>query len=137
MVSPVPGIRRDQGRSGFSLVELIVAVIILSIGVLSMAGTSIWVVRQITLSRLHTERAVARQSAIETIRAGTFANAVGGSGDFGIFRVTWTVTEDAGAFKTFEIVTVGLGQPTGTGAMTPLSSQVTDTLLLTFASPGW
>jgi len=51
------------------LVELIVSIVILSAGVLSMAGTSAWVVRQITHSRLATERMVARQSAIETIRA--------------------------------------------------------------------
>jgi len=137
MVSSASETARNRKRSGFSLVELIVSVVILSAGVLSMAGTSAWVVRQITLSRLATERAVARQSAIETIRAGGFASAVGGSGTFGSFDVNWTVTEDAGRFKTLEIVTVGLGRSEGSEGMTTLSSEVADTVFLTFASPGF
>ncbi len=137
MVSSTSETVRDRKRSGFSLVELIVAVVILSTGVLSMAGTSAWVVRQITLSRLATERAVARQSAIESILAGSFARAVGGSGTFGIFDVNWTVTEDAGRFRTLQIVTVGLGRSEGSEGMTMISSEVADTLFLTFASPGF
>jgi len=102
-----------------------------------MAGTSAWVVRQITLSGLATERMVARQSAIETIRAGGFANAVGGSGTFGRFDVNWTVTEDAGSFKTLQIVTVGLGRAEASEGMTTISSQVADTAFLKLASPGF
>ena len=128
---------RDGKRSGFSLVELIVAIVILSVGVLSMAGTSTWVVRQITLSRLATERAVARQSAIESIQAGSFERAVGGSGTFGIFDVTWTVTANVGNFKTLQVVTVGLGKPEGAEGMTTLSSEVADTFFLTLTSPGF
>ncbi len=85
MVNSTVGAVRDRKRSGFSLVELMVAVVILSVGVLSMAGTSVWAVRQITLSWLTTERSVARQSAIETILAGPYANAIGGSGTFGSY----------------------------------------------------
>ena len=128
---------RDRKRSGFSLAELIVSIVILSVGVLSMAGTSAWVVRQITLSRLSTERAVARQSAIESIMAGSFASAFGGSGTFGSFDVNWTVTEDAGAFKTLQIVTVGLGRSAGSEGMTTLSSEVADTVFFTFTGPGF
>ena len=137
MVIPTSETVRDRKRSGFSLAELIVSIVILSVGVLSMAGTSAWVVRQITLSKLSTERAVARQSAIESIMAGTFARAVGGSGTFGSFTVNWTVTEDAGAFKTLQIVTVGLGRSAGSEGMTTLSSEVADTVFFTFTGPGF
>lgn len=127
---------RDRQRSGFSLVELIVAIVILSSGVLSMASTSTWVIRQVTLSRLITERAVARQSAIEGILADPFATLAGGSGSFGIFDVTWTVAADQGSFKILRMVTVGPGKPPGTAGMT-LSLQLADTLLLTVPSPGF
>ena len=102
-----------------------------------MAGTSTWVVRQITLSWLTTERAAARQSAIESVLAGSYANATGGSGTFGSFDVTWTLTEDAGNHRTLQVVTVGLGKPKGTVGMTVLSSQVADTVFLTYMSPGF
>jgi prepilin-type N-terminal cleavage/methylation domain-containing protein len=137
MVRPTMEETRARVKSGFSLVELIVAVVILSVGVLSMAGTSTWVARQITLARLSTERAVARQSAIETIRAMPFASAVGGAGTFGIFDVGWTVSEDAGNYKTFEVVTVGLGKPRNVEGLTTLSTSVADTLYLRYTSPGF
>jgi prepilin-type N-terminal cleavage/methylation domain-containing protein len=137
MVRPPSVTAKDGRRSGFSLVELIISIVILSIGVLSMAGTSTWVVRQITISRLSTERTVARQSAIESIRASSFETAAGGSGTFGIFDVRWTVTEDAGAFKTLEVVTVGLGKPPGTGGMLALSPTMADTVFLTFTGSGF
>ena len=137
MVNSTVGAVRDRKRSGFSLVELMVAVVILSVGVLSMAGTSIWAVRQVTLSWLTTERSVARQSAIETILAGSYANAIGGAGTFGSFDVNWTLTDDAGKFRTLQIVTVGLGKAEGTEGMTMFSTQVADTVFLTYASPGF
>ncbi len=137
MVSSGPDPIRARKRSGFSLAELVVAVVILSVGILSMAGTSTWVVRQITLSKLSTERAVARQSAVEGVMAGPFANVVGGSGTFGRFDVTWTVTANTGGSRTLRVVTVGLGRPRGVTGMTALSDVVADTVFVTFASPGF
>ena len=128
---------RDRQRGGFSLAELIVAVVILSLGVLSMASTSTWVVRQITLSRLTTERTVARQSAIEGVLAVPFANIAGGTGEFGIFDVAWTVTANAGSYRTLRVVTVGPGRPIGVSGLTTLSSEVADTVFLKIASPGY
>ena len=128
---------RDRRRSGFSMAELVVAIVILSVGVLSMAGTSTWVARQVTLSRLATERAVARQSAVDGLLADSFADIAGGSGTFGIFDVTWTVTVDVGSYKTLRVVTVGLGRAPGSPGMTTLSSEVADTLILTIPSPGF
>lgn len=128
---------RDRRRSGFSMAELVVAIVILSVGIVSMAGTSTWVVRQVTLSRITTERAVARQSAIDGLLADPFADIAGGSGTFGIFDVTWTVTADVGSYKTLQVVTVGLGRAPGSREMTTLSTEVADTLVLTVPSPGY
>ena len=127
----------DRQRTGFSLVELVVAIVILSVGVLSMAGTSTWVVRQVTLSRITTERALARQSAIEGVLADPFADIAGGSTTFGIFDVTWAVTADVGSYKTIQVVTTGLGRVPGSAGMTTLSTEVADTLLFTVPSPGY
>ena len=128
---------RNRRRGGFSLAELIVAIVILSVGVLSMASTSMWVVRQITLSRLTTERTVARQGAIEGVLAVPFASIAGGSDAFGVFNVTWTVTVNVGSSTTLRVVTVGPGTPPGSTGYTPLSSDVADTVFISVASPGF
>ncbi len=128
---------RDRRRGGFSLAELIVAIVILSVGVLSMASTSMWVVRQVTLSRLTTERTVARQGAIEGVLAVPFASIAGGSGAFGVFNVTWTVTANVGSSTTLRVVTVGPGIQPGSTGYTSLSSDVADTVFISVASPGF
>src|SRR5690606_31339345 len=60
------------GRAGFSLVELIVAVIILAIGVLGLAGTTAFVIRQVTLADVNTERSAALQMVVENLRATSY-----------------------------------------------------------------
>lgn len=127
----------DRRRSGFSLVELIVSIVILSVGVLSMAETSTWVIRQVTISRLITQRAVARQSAIEGVMADAFATLHAGSSAFGIFNVTWLVTVDGGTFKTVQVVTVGPGRVPGSTGNAALSTTMADTVFLTIPSPGF
>lgn len=137
MVRSTAEAAHDRRIWGFSLVELIVSIVILSIGVMSLAGTSTWVVRQVTLSRLITQRAVARQSAMERVMADSFATITGGSDNFGIFDVSWLVTVDGGTFKTVQVVTVGPGRVSGTAGNAALSSRLADTVFLRIASPGF
>lgn len=61
--------RAAESRAGFTLVEVMVAIIVLTIGVLGLAGTTMYLVRQTTLSELTTERSAALQSVIEELRA--------------------------------------------------------------------
>jgi prepilin-type N-terminal cleavage/methylation domain-containing protein len=129
-----PPARRATRRSGFSLVELIVATVILSVGILSLAGTAGWVVRQVTISKLTTERAAARQTAIEGLHATQFANLAAGADTTGEFTVTWAISESAGSYTSLQLVTSGLGWRNETVSFSP---GVADTITITIMSAGF
>ena len=65
---------RIHRGAGFTMVEVIIAIVVLAVGVLGMAGTTAYIVRQITLADVMTERAVALQSVIERLQATPFAS---------------------------------------------------------------
>jgi prepilin-type N-terminal cleavage/methylation domain-containing protein len=114
-------------RAGFTLVELVIAVIILTIGVLGLAGTTALVVRQITLSDVNSERSAALQSVIERLRATSTATITAGTQTVGSFTVAWAVTDSSNAYaRTVRVITTGPGlSRTSTTPM--LASSVADT----------
>ena len=89
---------RIEQEDGFSIVELLVALVILSVGLLSMAATTGYVATQVRAGDLRTERAAALQQVIENLKATPFdelrtvtevdAVTVGG------FQFWWTVTRN-------------------------------------------
>lgn len=120
-------------RAGFSLVEVVVALVILAVGVLGLAGTTAVVVRQVTLSNVTTERATALQTVVERLRATPYYTVAAGSETVGLFTAHWTVTE-VDQSKLLEIVTVGPGLVSGSGF--PLLGQgVADTLVYRILEP--
>lgn len=119
------GGRGDRDRAGFTLVEVIVAILILAVGLLGMAGTTAVIIRQVTMANLSTERSVALQSTLERLRAVPFDSVQVGSDSVGVFEVTWTVT-DAFQWKDVEIVTTGPGLAHASGYPT-LGPAVSDT----------
>ncbi len=96
------------GRGGFTLVELLVAVVVLTFGLLAFAGTTVVLIRQVTLAGLATERATAVQSVVERLRALPYDSVGSGSDSLGAFRVSWTSTT-LGATKEVRVVTLGPG----------------------------
>lgn len=122
------GLHGRTGESGFTFVELIVAVLILSVGLLGLAATTGFVVQQNTLSEVATERAMARQSAIESIRARPFGTVADGSRTVGAFDLEWRVVDTGDDHKTVEVVTTGRGlRPDGDGPPV-LAPDVRDTV---------
>ena len=61
-----------MNRSGMGLLEVIVALIILTVGVLAMAASTTFVQMQLWSADLRTERSVARQQVVEALRADPF-----------------------------------------------------------------
>ncbi len=59
-------------RGGFSLVELIVALVILTMGMLAMAAGSSFATIEVRGSGIRSQRAAAVAAAIEQIRAGAY-----------------------------------------------------------------
>ena len=91
------------------MVEVIIAIVILAIGVLGLAGTTAYVVRNVTLSDLMTERSAAFQTIVDRVQSLPFDSVDSGSDSIGVFAVAWTSVLDGPQNKIVTIVTVGPG----------------------------
>ena len=103
-------------RFGFTTVEVIVAVVILTVGILGMAGATARVTRQISLSDAKAERTAVVRTARERIRALPYDSVVAGSDTIGSLEVSWTVRSD-GQWKAVILTAVNL-EP-GDGSRSP------------------
>lgn len=61
-------------REGFSLVEIVVAMMILTVGILAMGVSSSFILNQVRASQLSSERVAAVRDAAETLRAVPWAS---------------------------------------------------------------
>jgi prepilin-type N-terminal cleavage/methylation domain-containing protein len=112
-------VRRADG--GFSMIEVIVAMMVLTIGVLGLAGTTAYIVRQTTLGDLMTERSAAFQTVIDRLQSLPYDQVTSGSDVIGVFSITWTSTNDGPQNKVVEMITVGPGLG---GALVPTNDPV-------------
>ena len=115
-------------RSGFSLVEVVCAVLIMSVGLLGMAATTTVLVHQTNISELKTQRALAMQQGIERVRALAYDSLSSGSDSSGVFEVSWSTTAESDLVKTVQIVTAGPGLVSRSGAPPAIQHNVPDTL---------
>jgi prepilin-type N-terminal cleavage/methylation domain-containing protein len=89
---------RVSDHRGYTLVELIVAVTVLVVGVLAVAGTAAPVARLVRWGGAQSASAAAASSAIEALRAGGCAALVDGTAiHFGSYQVRWTVASSGPA----------------------------------------
>ena len=118
---------RRHTRGGFSMVEVIIAMIILTVGVLGLAGTTAFIVRQVTLSDLMTERAAAFQTVVDRLQSLPYDSVGSGSDSIGIFATTWTSVASGGQNKIVTIITTGPGMTSVAGGAPFNAPQVVDT----------
>jgi len=117
---------RNAGNSalsdqrGGSLLEVIVALVVLSFGMLGMATTTAMAVRQTTLAEITSRRVAASQQIAERLRSMPFDSMASGSADVGEYGVNWTVTASSFRAKRVEIVTEG--PMTGSGDLRTASA---------------
>ena len=90
--------RRSRREGGFSLIELIIAITILGIGILSLAGLFPLAMQKVSSGDLESRATFHAQSKIEEMKRIPWDNlTVGQSGNDAIetvFGRTWTVRED-------------------------------------------
>ena len=125
----------STATSGFSLVEVVVAITILSVGLLGMGTTMLYSVRSVTTADLVTERAAARQAAVERLRAMPYDSLAIGFDSVGSFQVAWAPMVQTSTSTRMRVITVGPGQPTGRGGSLTLTAHVADTLDFLLVKP--
>lgn len=114
-------------RRGFTLVEIVIAVVVLTVGVLGLAGTTAYIVRQVTLANVMTQRAAAFQTTIDHLQALPYSSVTSGSDSIGDYAIQWTGVDDGSQSRIVTIVTVGPGLARVAGTFPFLASQVADT----------
>jgi prepilin-type N-terminal cleavage/methylation domain-containing protein len=125
----VNNLRSDAG--GFSLVEVIIAIVVISFGLLALATTTGYVSGQLNTSRLRTERSAAVQQAIEDLYATPFGTLANGSRQYGRYSVSWQLQSINYALTRIELVSVGPGH-SGGGTIAP---SVPDTVRFSLVRP--
>lgn len=126
-------VQHSRNREGFSLVEIIVAIMILSFGLLAMAASTGYVSAQLRSSGFDTKRNLARQQVVEQLR-GTFFAAITTNSTgltFTPYTVTWVVTSPTTAVKQVSIITRGPAYRARQGSQVT----ITDTALIEIMSP--
>lgn len=101
-----------KNEQGFTIIEVIIAVIVLSVGLLGLASTSALVTRMIAQGHRYTEIAAMGQGKLEELRV---VNCTPSSGSEmqGNYVVAWTTVSIAGGNGM--LIASGVQSPTGTG----------------------
>ena len=81
-----------ENRRGFTLVELVVTIVVLTVGLLAMAANSAVIGRQMRGARVMAEAASIAQARFETLRASRCTTLAAGNATNGEVREVWTVT---------------------------------------------
>jgi prepilin-type N-terminal cleavage/methylation domain-containing protein len=106
---------RPRTRSGFTLVEIMVAMAIMGIFMMSSVGFMRWVIRATDLSGRMTVANALTQSKLDALVAAGSTTA--GSGTWGSYNQTWTITS-TGAVRYLSVTTSYLGVENATHAIT-------------------
>jgi type IV pilus assembly protein PilV len=94
-------------RYGFTIVELLVAIVILTIGMLALAGTAGLVATHVADGRQLTSAAHEARSVIDSLGTLGCERVVSGSSTRSGIVVAWTVSRDSAA----AIIDIGVGLP--------------------------
>ena len=126
-----------RADAGFSMIELVMAVVVLAFGVAGLASTTLFITRQLTLAEMTTARVTAIQSVMEEMRAIPYDSIDAGGDTIGPLVVSWTATVNTAQVKAVRIVTVGPGQASisATQSTAMLSSSVADTVFYRVLRP--
>lgn len=124
----------NEARSGFTLVEVVIAIVLLTAGLLAAAGGTSHMLTQMSLADARTARIAAIQAAAEQVRAADYASlsSTCGSGSLvtGRYRVNCRVTQVGNDLKAVYLISDGPGLRNGR-----VEGSVVDTFLIRVAEP--
>lgn len=126
--------RGGRGDAGFSLVEVMVAIVIFTVGVLALASSTSAVGALLRLADARTERQAAFEEGIETLRSVPYDSVVtrgyASAKQYGSYQVWWDVTDVSWRLRTVTLYARG---PSYFGARRV--TNVVDTLQTQIARP--
>ena len=106
-------------EGAFTIVEVLIAVLVLTVGLLGLASTAAYVTRMIGQGNRYTEASTLAGRRLEILRAGGCSTMAGGSSTSGRFTVSWTVTTiNTGSQRSARQVQVVVTSPTNYGTRT-------------------
>lgn len=85
--------RRLRARAGLTLVEMIIAIIVLAIGVMGLAGTASYVTMQMGGGKMQTVAAGVAQAVADSLSARRCADVVDGTATTRGVTVAWQVAD--------------------------------------------
>ena len=105
--------RPASGNEGYSLIELIVSMVIFSVGALGFASSSVVLERQVTMAAVDSDRSAAMATALERVRSFDFDSLQTGADSVGNYSMTWSVTQQGLYVKEVRVITHGPGMAPG------------------------
>ncbi len=129
-----------DGRQGFTLIEVMAAMVILTVGLLGLAASSTFMSVQVRVAGLRSHRMAAVAEAAESMRLTNFDGivnrAAGSAVAYDGYNVWWNVTNGASVngqvnFKSVAFITRGPGYVLGHG----WSTTAADTFVVSFFRP--
>lgn len=111
-----------KNEKGFTIIEVIIAVIVLSVGLLGLASTSALVTRMIAQGHRYTEIAAMGQGKLEELRVVDCTSMTSGSETQGKYVITWTNSSIADGYGMLIEATVQ--SPTGSGYRSDVFSSI-------------
>ncbi len=94
-------------HSGLTLIEVMTAILILTVGLFSLTAGSGWAIRSAYAAQHRVERIAALQATVEEVQALPFEELGSGSSSQGDFRVYWTVHDQKANSALVEFIAVG------------------------------
>ena len=83
--------RRFRARSGFTIMELMVSVVIIAVGLLALAGSSVGVLRQMRSGNQAALASAVAQARLETIRSKACTSLASGTATTRGLSESWTI----------------------------------------------
>ena len=122
-----------SGQNGFSLVEILIATMVMTFGLLAMASSTAYVSAQLKSTTYETQRTQAKERIVEQLRATPWVNISTRTSALSVDRysVTWNVTTNS-LTKTVSLFTSG---PAYRGKSKGMRTTVIDTMVFDIVSP--